>query len=100
MQNASVTSVKTVQLPENLDLLAAASLVQTFLPMRGTDIVVDGSHVQRLGGQCLQILLSTISTWSADGASLEFVNLSPEFKAGLELFGVQPEKFADQELFR
>jgi chemotaxis protein CheX len=99
MQNESVTTGRNLQLPENLDLVAAAALTETLLSMRGSDVSVDGSAVQRIGGQCLQILLSAQVTWNTEGASLEFINLSDEFVKGVELLGVPPQKFANQELF-
>jgi chemotaxis protein CheX len=84
----------TLQLPEVLDLKAAAPLLGDLLAMRGRDVSLDASQVRRIGGQCLQVLLSATATWKADAASLEIVNPSPEFAEALELLGVRKELFA------
>ncbi len=88
----------TVELAEVLDLKAAAPLASSLLAHRGSELAVDTSRVRRLGGQCLQILLSAKYTWDADEVSLEFINPSEEFIEALEGFGIPPEKLMDQEL--
>jgi chemotaxis protein CheX len=90
----------SLELAEILDLKAAAPLASSILAHRGSDLTIDSSHVRRLGGQCLQVLLSAKYTWSADEMSLEFVNPSPDFIEALEGFGFSAEKLMDQELSR
>jgi chemotaxis protein CheX len=80
-------------LPAILDLKAAAPLAAAFLARRGTDIVVDAAAVQRLGGQCLTVLLSAQASWAEDARTLTFENPSPEFCAAIELFGASPALF-------
>ena len=84
-------------LPANLDLKAAAALLAGFLERRGTDIVIDAGAVQRLGGQCLQILLVAQAGWAADKRELRFENASPEFRAAAELFGAADILFQDRK---
>jgi chemotaxis protein CheX len=100
MKHEPNTPYATLELAEVLDLKAAAPLASSLLAHRGTDIAIDSSKVKRLGGQCLQVLLSAKYTWSADDMSLEFVNPSSEFAEALEGFGFSSEKFMDQELSR
>ncbi len=88
---------KTLLLPAELDHVAAASLFEVISSLTGTDIAIEGSRVERIGGQCLQILLAAASTWKADGTVLEFVNPSSEFIAGLELLGICPGTFLNRE---
>ena len=52
--------------------------------------MVDASQVERLGGQCLQVLLSAVASWSHDGCALTFINESQEFVEGLKLLGMSP----------
>jgi chemotaxis protein CheX len=85
---------QTVELPEVLDLTAAAPLTEQFLSLRGLDLTIDAGRVARLGGQCLQVLLSCAATWKADGAKLELVNESAEFVEALQHFGIQPATLA------
>lgn len=86
-----------IQLPETLDILAARPLAKTLLSMRGSDVRLDASQVTRVGGQCLQVLLSAADTWRADHAILEVVAPSAEFIGGLKLLGVDPTTFIRQE---
>jgi chemotaxis protein CheX len=90
----------TLELADVLDLKAAAPLASSLLALRGSDLAIDSSHVRRLGGQCLQVLLSAKYTWNADEMSLEFVNPSSDFTEALEGFGFSLEKLMDQELSR
>jgi chemotaxis protein CheX len=80
-----------LQLPSILDVKAAAALQQQFLERRGTALQVDASHVERLGGLCLQVLLAAQAAWAADGESLDYDRPSPELLAGLGGFGVKPD---------
>lgn len=75
-------------LPEFLDLKAAVPLHRALLDQRGKDVEVDASQVRRLGGLCLQVLLSAVSTWAADGRRLVFLNLSVSFVEGLQRLGL------------
>ncbi len=86
----STSLTHTVTLVRTLDLRAAAALAAELLLLRGSDIVVDASQVERLGGQCLQVLLSAVATWSHDGCALTVVHESQEFIEGLKLLGMSP----------
>jgi chemotaxis protein CheX len=93
--NADPASSPTaLQLPEVLDLKAAAPLLGDLLCARGRDVSLDASQVRRLGGQCLQVILAAIQTWRIDGVGLRIVNPSAEFLEFLELFGIEQEVFA------
>ena len=88
-----LANAKTYTLSEVLDIKAALPLAEGLLAQRGSELMIDASQVERLGAQSLQILLSAVSTWQADGLSLEFVEPSAPFIQGLELFGIDPESF-------
>lgn len=90
---AMLANAKTYTLSEILDLKAALPLAENLLAQRGSDLMIDASQVERLGAQSLQILLSAIATWHADGGSIEFVNPSESFVQHLSLFGIDPEQF-------
>jgi chemotaxis protein CheX len=76
-----------VRLGSVLDLNAAAPLAAELLAARGRDLEIDASAVERLGAQCLQVLLSARATWEADGAGFAVVGPSPEFSLVLDLLG-------------
>ena len=85
-----------LRLPAILDLKAASPLAARLLERRNMDLVVDASAVQRLGGQCLQVLLAAQADWAADMNELSFENASPEFCAAIELFGAGSIIFSNE----
>jgi chemotaxis protein CheX len=82
---------KSLVLPRILDLKAATPLVESLFSLRGGELVLDASQNERLGGQCLQVLISAVTTWQADGFSLEFGKPSESFIEGLAALGVKLE---------
>ena len=70
-----------------LDLNAAEPLKAELLARRGGDLALDASSVERLGGLCLQVLLSAIRTWRADGVNLSFSVMSESFADQWAAFG-------------
>jgi len=87
MKRPSRRGDQPVVLAETLDLVAATPLATALLAKRGHDVVIDGSAVRRLGGQCLQVLLAARATWLADGRSFRITVVSAELAHGLALFG-------------
>ncbi len=87
MRRPSRRGDQPIVLTETLDLLAATPLATTLLAKRGQDVVIDGSAVRRLGGQCLQVLLAARATWAADGRSFRIAIASAELVHGLAQFG-------------
>ena len=79
-----------VPLDEMLDLHAARPLAEMLLARRGSDLELDASSVRRLGGLCLQVLLSAADAWAEDGRSLALLNPSAAFTEGLACLGVVP----------
>ena len=76
-----------LSLAASLDLLAAPDLAASRLPPRGGAVLLDGSAVRHLGGQCLQVLLSAQQTWAADGRAFRLLSASQELQAGAALLG-------------
>lgn len=62
--------LSTVVLPAKLDIRAAGALQTEMLGLRGGPLTLDATAVERLGGLCLQVLLSARATWAADGQPL------------------------------
>jgi chemotaxis protein CheX len=83
-----------MQLPKVLDLTAAAPLAQSLLSRRGAVLSVDASRVDRVGAQCLQVLLAAAATWKTDGVRFTLVKPSAEFLEGGRLLGIE----LDQDL--
>jgi chemotaxis protein CheX len=78
-----------MQLESVLDLRAAARLRENLLAIRGADVTLDASAVQRLGGQCLQVLLSAKRTWDGDGRTFNLTDPSEAFASSIQLFGAE-----------
>ena len=78
-----------MRLPETLDLNAAEPLRQALVEHRGRPLVLDGCEVARLGGLCLQVLVSAHKTWAEDGQEFRIERCSPEFRQQLQLFGAE-----------
>jgi len=70
-----------------LDLKAAAPLQAALLARRGQPVEIDASAVQRLGGLCLQVLLSAQKTWADDGGVFHLGHVADPFNEALRLFG-------------
>jgi chemotaxis protein CheX len=77
----------TLELPAVLDVCAAGSLHGALRGVRGRPVVLEAGSVQRLGGQCLQVLLAAAVVWRAEGVALRFGAVSEGFEAGLALLG-------------
>ena len=87
----SAETLDALRLPPVLDMQAAASLAEALVVRQGADLRLDGADVQRLGAQCVQVLLCAHATWHADGHALSLVDASAELLSGLALLGVDPE---------
>jgi chemotaxis protein CheX len=88
-RNAKETASKRLQLPEVLDLTAAAPLAQSLLSRRGVALTLDASRVQRVGTQCLQVLLAAAATWKEDGVVLRLTKPTAELLEGSRLLGIR-----------
>lgn len=99
MDNPASGSAAVLRLGQVLDLNAAGPLAHEFLALRGRSVEVDASAVERLGAQCLQVLLSARRTWDADGAEFSLVSPSDEFTSTLALLGAPIDQhFNSREL--
>ncbi|WP_395946076.1 STAS domain-containing protein [Brevundimonas sp.] len=70
-----------------LDMNAAEPLKAELLALRGQAVTVNASNVERLGGLCLQVLLSARKTWAADGVDLTIAPQSEAFTEQWAAFG-------------
>ena len=79
-----------------LDIRAAEPLKSELMQRRGHAVTLDASGVERLGGLCLQILLSAVKTWKADGQALIFLNVSQALTEQWLGFGASPDELVAQ----
>ena len=76
-----------VALADRLDQGAAGPLAGELMGLRGRDLTLDAASVQRIGGPCLQVLLSARAAWAADGARFQIADASPAFREAVALMG-------------
>ncbi|MEM8753501.1 MAG: STAS domain-containing protein [Pseudomonadota bacterium] len=76
-----------IELEPALKAPAAEALLATLKDNRGVDLTLDGSKVTFLSGACLQVLLSAMETWRADGVSLAISAPSDELKLDAAILG-------------
>ena len=82
---AAAKQYKTVSLAPVLDLKAAAPLAEELLTFRGADLQIDASAVQRIGAQCLQILVAARRTWHDEQCQVLIVDPSDAFRSSAGL---------------
>lgn len=87
------TATESVTLPNELDIKAAGPLAAELLAARGKDLTLNASQIERVGGQCLQVLLSAAATWAADGAELTIEKPSPAFVNAIQTAGLDLTQF-------
>ena len=68
---------------------------RTAAPPGASPRSLDASGVQRLGAQCLQVLLAARALWSSDGQPWRLVDPSPEFADAAALMGCPHLALAD-----
>lgn len=78
---------EALALPAVLDIRAAETLKTQLLALRGRPLAIDASVVERLGGLCLQVLLSARRTWTEDGQALTVAPMSDAFAEQWAAFG-------------
>ena len=97
MTDAGEKTPVIIELRSVLNVTAALPTAKQFIEHRGNDVFVDGSNVQHLGGQGLQILVSALRSWTEDGLSFVLGNCSDKMIADLKLFGFEPHYFTAVE---
>lgn len=79
--------MNALRLPAVLDIRAAAPLRDDLLALRGTDVALDGAEVERIGGLCLQVLISAKKTWAMDGKAFDLTPASEALNEQLAAYG-------------
>ena len=92
----AAASPARLSLVPNLDLQAAEPLRAELMALRGRPLTINAAEVNRMGGLCLQVLMSAHKIWSEDGHPLTVDQPSSAFTEQLAGFG-GPELNCHQE---
>ena len=82
-----------VALETKLDSGAVDKLRTDLLAVQDSDVVLDGSAVEQLGGLCLELLMSVRHLWAAAGHSVTIENPSEQMLDDLGRFGLTHDDF-------
>lgn len=80
----------TITLPSVLTFEGCEDLLAALLRAQGSDLVIDGSAVRRLGGLAAQILATASTGWAANGQRLTIANPSDDLRQSLDLLALWP----------
>ena len=80
-------AVQTLELPGRVDSTTLGSLLEALKEKRGRPLDLDGSAVDRIGGQGLQLIISAMKTWAEDGHQFRIVEPSAALVANTERLG-------------
>jgi chemotaxis protein CheX len=81
-----------------LDLNEASALHGQLMSMRGSDIVIDASGVERVGVQCAQVLVAGAKAWDQDEKSFLVDKASDAFEKTMQLIGIDPANLVAKEI--
>ncbi|MGA1800648.1 STAS domain-containing protein [Rhizobium sp. HT1-10] len=89
---------KKISLAAVLDLNEASTLRSKLLGLRGNNVVIDASGVERAGALCAQVLMAAAKTWDEDKHSLTFSKVSDSFQKTMQLIGVNMDHLLAKEI--
>lgn len=92
------TSAETLKLAKVLDLNEASNLHGTLTSMRGKNIAIDASGVERVGVQCVQVLLAAARAWEKDNKNLAIDKVSDAFSKTMQLIGINIDHLLAKEI--
>jgi chemotaxis protein CheX len=91
------SAAKKLSLDKVLDLNEANALHGKLMSMRGSDIAVDASSVERAGALCVQVLMSAAKTWEEEKHSFTFSKISDALAKTMQLIGVNYDHLLAKE---
>jgi chemotaxis protein CheX len=89
---------KTISLAAVLDLNEAAALRGKLMGLRGSNVVVDASGVERVGALCVQVIMAAAKTWDEDKLSFTFSKVSDAFQKTMQLIGANVDHLLAREI--
>jgi chemotaxis protein CheX len=87
-----------LKLSSVLDLNEASALHGRLMELRGSDIKIDASEVERLGVPCAQVLVAGAHAWHSDKKSFAVEKASDAFEKTMQLIGIDPNQLVAKEI--
>ena len=81
-----------------LDLNEASVLHGKLMELRGADLRIDASGVERIGVQCAQVLVAGARGWKADKKSFLIEKASDAFEKTMQLIGIETDHLVAKEI--
>jgi chemotaxis protein CheX len=95
---AAKKGAKTISLAAVLDLNEASALRGKLMGLRGSEVAVDASGVERVGTLCVQVIMAAAKTWDEDKLSFTFSKVSDAFQKTMQLIGVNIDHLLAKEI--
>jgi chemotaxis protein CheX len=89
---------KKISLAAVLDLNEASTLRGKLVGLRGNNVVIDASAVERAGTLCIQVIMAAAKTWDEDKMSFTFSKVSDAFQKTMQLIGVNIDHLLAKEI--
>ncbi|MDO9416087.1 STAS domain-containing protein [Pararhizobium sp.] len=89
---------QSLSLAPVLDLNEATLLHGKLMGVRGTNLTIDASAVERVGALCLQVLMAAAKCWEEDKVSFKFSKVSDAFTKTSQLVGVNIDHLLAKEI--
>lgn len=90
-------ATKKLSLDKVLDLNQASALHSKLMELRGSNLTIDASPVERAGALCIQVLVSAAKTWEEDKLSFGFSKISDALGKTMQLIGVNYDHMLAKE---
>lgn len=83
---------ETYKFAANLRGEDAAEFAGQLLEMRGRNLVLDVSELERIDTPCVQVLMSAAQLWRGDECSITIDGQADAFETTLGLLGINPDR--------
>ncbi|MDQ0319128.1 chemotaxis protein CheX [Pararhizobium capsulatum DSM 1112] len=95
---AKKAAPKNLSLAPVLDLNEAQALHSKLMGLRGNNLTIDASAVERVGALCVQVLMAGAKSWEADKHAFTFAKVSDAFTKTTQLIGVNIDHLMAKEI--
>lgn len=93
----TTADTNSLQLAPALDFNEASELRGKLLAMRGKPLTVDASKVEKVGAQCMQVLMAGAKAWEEDKQPFSVTEPSEAFQKFTQLIGIDIEQLLAKE---